>query len=403
MIVRYGLMTLASLMMVAKFHHVLEYLFIGMLILWGSVKVSRQDFHFVRTPLDLPILLFLVWIAATIPFSVDPTYSLTEWRKTVSKILMFYFVVNVVRNEQDVRRILLAFMVGVVSLSAYGIVDYVARGHNLFSRGDGDYAASLTSAGQWFSSYLVMAVPFAWLFFQERKGRHATLSVGGVFVLIMVALFLSHTRGAWVALFAQLTALGLLRAPSGRYKCAVAVGLCLLLILVGGFLFMGFQDTLLHNVSGGSLLSFGTMNIRLSIWHVAVEQIVAQPLMGYGYGNYTFQKINEELPFNVDGFPTTHVHNVWISLAYEVGLPGFTLFAFVLFVISRTALLGRKEKGRTFMGNLGVCVFLLVIGMITRNIFDNMFAGSLAYLFWLLTGLYFALWLRRDAGGQVSP
>ena len=89
-----------------------EYLFVGLLILWGSVKWSRRDFHFVRTPLDLPILLFLVWIVATIPFSVDPSYSLTECRKTVSKILMFYFVVNVVRNEQDVRQILLAFIGG---------------------------------------------------------------------------------------------------------------------------------------------------------------------------------------------------------------------------------------------------------------------------------------------------
>ena len=145
-------MTLASLIVVAKLHHVVEYLFIGLLILWGSVQLSRRDFHFVRTPLDLPILLFLVWIVATAPFSVDPAYSLTEWRKTVSKILMFYFVVNAVRNEQDVRQILLAFMVGVGSLSAFGIVDYVASGHRLFSRGD--YAASLTSAGQWFSSYL---------------------------------------------------------------------------------------------------------------------------------------------------------------------------------------------------------------------------------------------------------
>ena len=401
MIVRYGLMTLALLMMVAKLHHVVEYLFVGLLILWGSVKWSRRDFHFVRTPLDLPILLFLVWIVATIPFSVDPSYSLTECRKTVSKILMFYFVVNVVRNEQDVRQILLAFMVGVGSLSAFGIVDHVASGDSLFTRGS--YAASLTSAGQWFSSYLVMAVPFAWLFFQEREERYATLYMGGFFVLIIVALFLSHTRGAWVAMFAQLTVVGLLRAPHKWQRWAIAVGLCLILILVSGSLFMGFQDVLIHNVSGNSLLSFGSMNIRLNIWHVAVEQIVAQPLLGYGYGNHTFTKINEELPFKVGGFPTTHVHNVWLSLLYEVGLPGFTLFAFVLFLISRTALLGWKEKGRTFVGNLGVCVLLLVVGIVTRNMFDNMFVGSLAYLFWLLTGLYFALRLRRDVSGQASP
>ena len=132
-------------------------------------------------------------------------------------------------------------------MSAFGIIDYVASGGSLFTRGS--YAASLTSAGQWFSSYLVMAVPFAWLFFQEREERYADVVHGRLLRPQHCGFVLISYTGRMVAVFAQLTVVGLLRAPHKWQRWAIAVGLCLILILVGGSLFMGFQDVLIHNVS----------------------------------------------------------------------------------------------------------------------------------------------------------
>ena len=394
----YGIMTFVLLMMVGESYHVGEYLFVGLLIFWGSVKLSRRDFHFIRTPLDFPILLFLVWILALIPFSVDPAYSLTEWRKTISKILMFYFLVNVVRTEQNVRDILFAFMIGVVSLSAFGIVDHVVRGNSLFDKSS--HAASLAGTATWFSIYLVMGIPFLWLFFQEREGKHGWY-VATAFVLIIVALFLSHIRGTWVAFFAQTIVFWLITIKNIQLKLAVVAVACGL-ILIGGY--FAYQTSPVQY----SLLSFSSMQFRLDQWQIAVEQILAQPIVGYGYGNDIFLTVNETMNKTTSALRNIpvadfHIVNSWLTLAYGIGLPGLTLFALIFFIIIRTAMEGSRERKGTFVGNFGFCIPIMIVGVVTAHTFGTTFAGSLAYLFWLLTGLYFALWLRRDAGGQVSP
>jgi len=163
----WGLMAIAFFIMFAKLNHIIEYTFVGLLILWVSVKVKNRNFHLVRTPLDLPITLFISWILITIPFSVNPSYSFAEWRKTVIQVLMFFFVVNVVKNERHVRYILKAFFAGLIFLSVFGVLEHLINGQSLWDKAS--HAASLTSAGQWFSTYIVMGIPFAWFFFVKVK------------------------------------------------------------------------------------------------------------------------------------------------------------------------------------------------------------------------------------------
>ena len=128
----YGLMTFAFFVMVGILNHIVEYLFIGLLLFWLGLRISSRDFHFRRTFLDFPIFVFLLWILGTIPFAVDPGYSFIEWRKTLLQFSMFYFIVQVVRNENQVRQILLAFLIGLIGLSVIGIVDHFAMGASLF-------------------------------------------------------------------------------------------------------------------------------------------------------------------------------------------------------------------------------------------------------------------------------
>ncbi len=86
-----------------------------------------------------------------------------------------------------------------------------------------------------------------------------------------------------------------------------------------------------------------------------------------------------------------HLHNVFVSVAYGVGLTGFALFALIFLFLMKAAIQGGRVYRGTFVGNLGLCVLLMVVGVVTRNMFDNMFVGTLSYLFWVLTGLYFAI------------
>ena len=95
----YGLMAVAFFIMVGILNHIVEYLFVGLLLFWFGLRVYNRDFHFRRTSLDFPIIFFLLWVLGTIPFAVDPGYSFVEWRKVCLQFIMFYFVVSF-RNVQ---------------------------------------------------------------------------------------------------------------------------------------------------------------------------------------------------------------------------------------------------------------------------------------------------------------
>ena len=325
----YGLMAIALFIMVAKLNHVIEYIFIGLLILWLCTKLVKTSL-LVKTFLDLPLFLFVVWGFATVPFAIDPSYSFAEWRKTVLQICMFYLVVNVLTTKQQVRQILLAFISGVALLSVIGILDYVVKGDSLFDKSS--HADSLTSAGQWFSSYLVMGAPFLWLFFLESQGKPTKWLIGSCLLLLIVALFLSHTRGAWVAFIVQLMVLWLIRVRNQWLKWGGIIVAC-------GAMLLGGQWFKENQVTTIPFASLDSMNIRLDIWQIALDQIRDKPFLGYGYGNQTFQKTNEEM---ADGSRKAssgmHLHNVFISMVYEIGLIGFVLFLLLFFFILKTAL-----------------------------------------------------------------
>jgi len=44
-----------------------------------------------------------------------------------------------------------------------------------------------------------------------------------------------------------------------------------------------------------------------------------------------------------------------------------------------------------YNGMLALATALIVVGVIVRNLFDDMFNGTVAYLFWLLVGLFFSI------------
>ena len=42
-------------------------------------------------------------------------------------------------------------------------------------------------------------------------------------------------------------------------------------------------------------------------------------------------------------------------------------------------------------GKLSLAIGLIVVGVVVRNFFDDMFNGTTAYLFWIVVGLLFSM------------
>jgi O-antigen ligase len=137
-----------------------------------------------------------------------------------------------------------------------------------------------------------------------------------------------------------------------------------------------------------------TLSARVKTWGLGLHQVVQHPLVGVGYGNDTFLKLHAaEVEAEKGKEPGETVllalHNTFAMVLMGSGVPAVILLVWVFVrIVSTLTSLWQQSTAAETQGLL-VAVAVVTVGFATRNLFDYMFAGSLAHLFWILvtTGL----------------
>ncbi len=385
-------------------------------LLGSAIIVAWLEDHNldIRTPVDCPLLLLLVWILFTLPFSLDPEYSFVEWRKLVAQCLVFYWAVYVmrtiasrfsvdtnrfsavwggwIRGQNFPRVIFFGVLLGSLGLSILAVEDFFARGGNWEDRAI--RARAPESDYNWLSTYLVLSIPIAFYFGATSRlvrGKIFSFSTLGLGLLAHAA---SYSRAGWLASIAQVSSWGLV---TRRQSLLLGVLLGILLVPLAAFELTqkGYQADTLHS---------WTMGTRLQVWRLGIEKMVSHPLVGIGYGNNNFQPVLADSPM---GDSPMHLHNTVLMMGVGSGIPGLLLFLWVFVRLGRTLIPLPKRIQSTELDGQKLCLGIALVGFFCRNLFDYMFAGSLAYLFWILMacGLesYKKIPKKVTWGRMVSP
>jgi putative inorganic carbon (HCO3(-)) transporter len=376
----YGLLGVTFLSFFPRLIHFQEYAFFFLIAIVLCLAWVERINPWVRTPLDIPLLGFVGWVLCTVPFATDPSYSFSEWRKLVAQVLVFYWAMFVLRSHRRIelsRQIVWTVVLGSLALSSFALVDFVLRG--------GTWRNRLVRAGapysdyNWLTTYLVLVIPIliGWVVihrtFWVRSFGTLTLAMAGF------AQVVAYTRAGWVAHFAQAVGFGLM---AGRRRLVIWV-LAGAIAMGGGLIVVseiGYQrDT----------IDPWTLTARVKTWRLGLHQVVRHPLVGVGYGNDTFLKLHAaEVEAEKGKEPGETVlpalHNTFAMVLMGSGVPALILciWIFVRIVLTLTI----QWRGSTVAETqwLLVAVAVVAVGFATRNLFDYMFAGSLAHLFWIL-------------------
>jgi putative inorganic carbon (HCO3(-)) transporter len=371
----WGLVSLVFLSFFPRLFHLEEYLFFGLLSMAVLVAWRSRQSIWVRTSIDLPLLLFVGWVLVTIPFATDPAYSFAEWRKIATQVLVFHWALLVLRVHHDgpmTRRMLIALVLGTVLLCGYAFTDFLSRGGTWRDRHV--RAAAPYSDYNWLSTYMVIAIPLLVAVTVGCRTWWSRAASGAVAVLALVTQVVSYTRAGWLGIMAQALSWGFLTARRHQ-AMAIIVG-CVL--LVGGLFAvsqMGYQrDT----------IDPWTLNARLAVWKLGLGDVLEHPFVGVGYGSDTFMK-------RFAGYPETikanGPHSAFLMVAMGSGVPALA-FLIWIFVGSIVALVRLSKRVPDRISHAAIiAVAVMIVGFATRNMFDYMFAGSLAYLFWILLAL----------------
>jgi O-antigen ligase len=374
---------------------------VALLLLWCAV--NRRHF-FTRTPIDIPLIAFVTWVAVTIPFAAFPLYSFKEFAKLLQQGLIFYVVVYFFKDESRRARLMWVLVGTSLIVSGYGVLEFMRMVGILQSESKLLLLESVTSGEVWLSTYLVMVIPLCFALFIFEKSRHERRLALGATMMATVCLALTFSRASLFALLSELGCFAWIVRRKALIVAAALTGLLMGAVTIGvinyGFLTVPGTDIPIRGGSTSSLVH------RIDIWKHTLARVVEHPFVGIGYGKDNFQRVFgqkvEEVQSGHTAVLQAGTHNTFLDVALGVGLPGLVLFIWLIQRIAAQsfARFRQSEDPMTKAMTLGVGVS--IIGLTVRLLFDHMLIGTLALQFWVLVAMAMVVYTKKPVMEQAA-
>jgi O-antigen ligase len=315
------------------------------------------------------IFLILFFVSNIISTFVGNNFklSLIEIIEFYGQIFLMFFLFNI--KEDGFKRKLLYIIIFFATLQAsFGIIQYFTkfdffRKEVLDTRVRGTFSYFNT-----FGGLLGMIAPLVYSFFiYESKFKFRILFLFS-FLIILLGLVFSFTRGAWLG-----TVFGIFLVSFKRFRYK---SFLLILFLLFFIFFRPVKDRLLQTLKE----PFGG---RKEIWATTFEMIKEKPIFGYGKANFRYVFYKKQHNFDEKGH--FHPHNIWLTIAVDNGVIGTILFGIIVFYILKIILqkfLLISDKKYIVVGCTASILDFLIHGLV-----DNVLRGETGYLFWFLIGI----------------
>jgi len=171
------------------------------LMFWAIKMVNREEIKFTPTALNLPILSFIAICTFSLIWSNSFFVSLKELPIFLAGPLLYFIIINNIRGEKQINRIIGTVVLIGAALGIYGIFQYNGIDFS-FWKGN---VARLRVFGffgnpGYFAGYLILPLSLAIsLFFTSKNRNRKILFLTGI-LAIGTAIILTFTRSSYPAL-----------------------------------------------------------------------------------------------------------------------------------------------------------------------------------------------------------
>ncbi|NNE28290.1 MAG: O-antigen ligase family protein [Saprospiraceae bacterium] len=373
------------------------FLIVGLIFL--ITHVHKLGKGFLLHPLTLILLLHIGWtFACTIVsdlFVVSLKYSLAKLWYLVS----FFFLARFfLKAEKDWKTFLwiiliplsLATLITVVRHSFFGFSFDKANSVTWpFFRNHVTYAATL-----------VLFLPFAVLGRQWYPKGHILRKVLWLLVgVLLVGIFFSYTRAAYISIFIAVGAYFVIRFKLTRLAVILSIGVASVmgLKMVQDNAYMHYApefkktvthyefDNLVAATAKGEDIS--TME-RVYRWVAGVFVIKAHPWMGVGPGNfYNFYQrysLNAFSTYVSDNPDRSGIHNYYLLMGVEQGIPGMIFFLILIVGVldygERIYHQSSSRAVKNFVMAILLCFIIILALLLINDMIETDKVGSFFFL-----------------------
>jgi O-antigen ligase len=322
---------------------------------------------------------------------------LTEWLKWI-QIVLLILVMRDLGRRYGVRWLVFSLVAAAALHALIGIYQFYGGSGALHLLVEGRYFRAFGTFGQPnpFGGFMGVIAPLAAasalsaLFMSVRRRMFAHIGLCALYavftLLIIIALYMSWSRGAWLGLaaaglvmlvllprrwmsslllIAGISVLGGAALLSGRLPASITSRLSTITLEIAAAGDVRGVDISLENYA----------NIeRLAHWQAALDMAHYALPLGVGFGNYeiaypAYALLNWEMALG-------HAHNYYLNVFAETGMIGFICYAVMMIGLVVVLLYLRQHPGDSerliATGILGSFVYLAV-----HSLTDNLYVNNL--------------------------
>jgi O-antigen ligase len=274
-------------------------------------------------------------------------------------LVVFFLLANVLHTTARLRVIGWTLALGSAPLAATAVRN-LAAGVWAETPIDGvtrirGYDAPLTLNPNDLALALNLALPLTFALFQTCHRALQRTLLGGLVVLQVVGVICTYSRGGFLLLlFLGALCLWRLTEPGPRRATVIALLACGLLASVP-FWPSGYVERI-GTITDASSDSTGSSMERWRDLGAALSMVARAPLFGAGAGMHVLS-MNE-----LRGETWREVHNVYLEIAADLGLPGLALFLVLLVSSLRSARRAAAAAGDPQLRRIAQAVWITLAG-----------------------------------------
>src|SRR3989338_336141 len=400
---------------------------------WILKIINRKSLIFNRTPLDIPLLLFLLANILSTIFSIDTHTSIWGYYSRsnggllslISYLLLYYAFVS----NMDFKKVLTALKFGLASgflISLYAILEHFGVSPScVILRGEFNadcwvqrvQERVFATLGQpnWLASYLAMLIFPALYFLQTAKTKFQLITYYLLLVTFYLAFTFTYSRGPTLGLIVGMAVFIVMLFFEGRTfdprNYLIALASFFIINLLFGSALTSFRlvskfaaptrptITLPAAPSSGTQLENGgteSGRIRLIVWKGALDIFRSYPLFGSGletfaYSYYQYRPTEHNLTSEWD-FLYNKAHNEYLNYLATTGIVGLGTYMLIIGTFIWWGIKQFKiQNSKTFDFELLTFNFALLAAYISYLVY-NFFLFSvviIAVFFYLFPAMVF--------------
>lgn len=332
-------------------------------------------------------LLFILWGLVAISKALSIQGAVMGAVLNIKAFFLFFYITNRLITKNRLRGAV-DFIIIVLAIQGFIGIMQKALGRPLGLTFLGEVQASLwrrlarmpgtLGHGTLYGTYLACLVPLSMNMFIITKKLLKKYMYGIATLLGVGGLVFSLARGAWIG-FAGAMIIVIILFTLSRGANTRSFRMIILVVIIVVILLVNFLDLITLRLQTGQ-----GPELRITMMRMAIRLISQNPILGVGLFNYEYYS-----------YPTMAfwrpVHNSYLRIASEIGLPGIFFFLAFLFIVIRETFSSLRLRDR-YLNAVAIGLF----GGFAAFGLSVMFGPEyqhyfLKFLIWLMAGMAVSL------------